>query len=607
MRRSLLTRLSALTLVVIVLSVAAAAWLATVILNQGIHQADRRSGTQVATVYRSLLRYGATHRSWSHVGPLVRQLGSRAGLQIELYALSDHRLAVAQVGSRPLPVGSPVAVVDPLHVDAALYPHAPSSRIDPSAVGPFRLGTADRAMLERLALNVLACASDHGTQAHVVVAASGRPVIVSHDPRLIARCGGDKLIQVTPFVQKLAFSSLTELTNVCLQSAHLPKISLLVSLTRAPLGGGPRRQAAAQRCLDLARREQLDSWVAPPAVLYITVPPTQRSAIVFSARNELRIAEIAAAVIALAMGATLLAGARLVRPLRALTVAARGVEEHGFTEVVEVSGDDEISHLTRAFNQMVRTQAQMQEERRAAIGDIAHELRTPLANIRAWLEAARDGIADKDEELVGSLLEEATLLQRTVDDLQLLSQVDAGRLELELREVPLLPLLRQVQAALSGPADVAHVSIELDCPDVMVVVDPDRLRQVMQNLVSNAVRHSFPGGSITVTAAAETDAQLRIDVIDHGAGIDPEDLPRVFDRFWRAEKSRSRAAGGSGLGLAIVRQLVEAHGGTVGARSVPGEETVLSVWLPTPVGPCDATRDWPGPSRPDSVPRGARS
>jgi two-component system sensor histidine kinase BaeS len=226
----------------------------------------------------------------------------------------------------------------------------------------------------------------------------------------------------------------------------------------------------------------------------------------------------------------------------------------------------------------------MEEQRKIAISDIAHELRTPLANMRAWLEAARDGLADNDTALARSLLEEAMLLQRTVDDLQLLALADAGKLKLHLQDVPLAPLLQQARAALSGPAEAAGVTLNLACPDIVVVVDPDRLRQIVQNLVSNAIRHSHPAGSVDIRAAAEGEF-FRVDVIDQGTGIAATDLPWIFDRFWRAEKSRSRAAGGSGLGLAIVRQLAEAHGGTVDARSVPDKETVFSVLLPTPAHP----------------------
>lgn len=425
----------------------------------------------------------------------------------------------------------------------------------------------------------------------IAVGPLGQPEILSSDPALAENCGAVKMAQTVLPDKQPAFTALTLAANGCLKARGLDPIyvegdlswqPVVSSAPLTPLAHENRAKlAATQNCFDNGLRAQLKDWVAPPAALYLTAPPGQQPALVFTPRNELRIAEVAAAIIALAIGATLLAGFRLVRPLRALTAAARGVEANGFTEVAESSGNDEIAHLTRAFNHMARTQTQMEEQRKNAISDIAHELRTPLANIRAWLEATRDGLADNDTALAHSLLEEAMLLQRTVDDLQLLSLADAGQLRLHLQNVPLAPLLQQARAALSGPAETAGVTINLACPDIVVVADPDRLRQIVQNLVSNAIRHSRPAGSVHLRATIN-DECLRLDVIDHGAGITATDLPRIYDRFWRAEKSRSRAAGGSGLGLAIVRQLVEAHGGTVSARSIPGQETVFSVRMPTP-------------------------
>lgn len=584
MRHSLLVRLSVLTLAVIVVSVAATAWLAALILNRSVQQASSQSRAEIASVYGTLLHYGATHRDWAGVGPVVNALSRRTRQQIELADVSDQRLAFAQVTPETLPLGSPVAVVDPLHVDPILDPGAPATRIDPAATGPLTLTTADRAELDNLAEEILTCMKGRGG-GRVVVDSFGRPEILSPVPGVAAACGAARLATTVLPDQQLAIYELTTDTLGCLKDHRLNAITINGNLTWEPLSPETSAQrTVTQDCLDNARRGQLENWVAPPAVLYLATSSGQQRALVFSRHNELRIAEVVAAIIALAIGATLLAGFRLVRPLRALTAAARGVEANGFAEVAEVPGNDEIAHLTRAFNHMARTQTQMEEQRKIAISDIAHELRTPLATIRAWLEAARDGLADNDSALARSLLEEAMLLQRTVDDLQLLALADAGQLRLHRRYVPLAPLLQQARAALSGPAAAAGVTINLACPDIVVVADPDRLRQIVQNLVSNAIRHSYPAGSVGIRAISQ-DGCLRLDVIDHGTGIAAIDLPRIYDRFWRADKSRSRAAGGSGLGLAIVRQLVEAHGGTVSARSIPGKETVFSLVLPTPAHP----------------------
>jgi two-component system sensor histidine kinase BaeS len=582
MRHSLLVRLSVLTLAVTVVSVAATAWLATLIVNRGIQQANGQSQAEVVTVYETLLQYAATHPDWAGVGPVVDALSRRTEQQIELTGASNQRLAFAQSVPETLPPGPAVAVVDPLHVDPSLDPSAPASRIDPTAARSLALSSSDLSEVDAVAGKALQCMEDVVSFGRAVADPSGRSkVLKTPVPAAEAACGVTPTAS-SPEIQRPTASSLYQPTFRCLESYLQNSIAATGDRSWEPSapGASAHQRTATQNCVDSVRRELLKSRVAPPAVLYLATLSGQQRALVFSPHNELRIAEVVAAVIALAIGATLLAGFRMVRPLRALTAAARGVEENGFTEVAEVSGNDEIAHLTRAFNHMARAQAQMEEQRKIAISDIAHELRTPLANIRAWLEAARDGLADNDTALARSLLEEAMLLQRTVDDLQLLAMADAGKLRLHLQDVPLAPLLKQARAALSGPAEAAGVTLNLACPDVVVVVDPDRLRQIVQNLVSNAIRHSHPAGSVDIMATVESEV-FRVDVIDHGTGIAAADLARIYDRFWRAEKSRSRAAGGSGLGLAIVRQLVEAHGGTVDARSVPDKETVFSVLLPT--------------------------
>ncbi|WP_244177920.1 sensor histidine kinase, partial [Streptomyces atriruber] len=209
-----------------------------------------------------------------------------------------------------------------------------------------------------------------------------------------------------------------------------------------------------------------------------------------------------------------------------------------------------------------------------------HELRTPLSNIRGWLEAAEDGVVDTDPELVTSLLEEALLLQHIVDDLQDLAAADAGTLRLHREPVRAAEIADQVAAAHQARADGAGVRLRATAfGDPWVTADPLRLRQAIGNLVSNAVRHTPEGGSVRISCRTTADAVL-IEVADTGTGIAAADLPHVFDRFWRADKSRTRATGGSGLGLSIVRKLVEAHDGTVSAQSVPGKGSLFTVRLP---------------------------
>lgn len=284
----------------------------------------------------------------------------------------------------------------------------------------------------------------------------------------------------------------------------------------------------------------------------------------------------------------MLAGARLVRPLHALTGAAQRMRDGQEHATVPVSGDDEIGRLAAAFNDMSAHRARLEEQRKAMVSDVAHELRTPLSNIRGWLEAAQDGLADPDPAFVSSLLEEAVQLQHIIDDLQDLAAADAGVLRLHPEPVRVGELLSQVAAAHQARAETAGVTLTVEAGATTTVpADPVRLRQAVGNLVSNAVRHTPEGGTVTLRAYGEESGRLQdgagdvvIEVADTGTGIPAGDLRHVFDRFWRAEKSRSRRTGGSGLGLAIVRKLAEAHGGTASATSTEGEGSAFTLRLP---------------------------
>ncbi len=362
-----------------------------------------------------------------------------------------------------------------------------------------------------------------------------------------------------------------------------------------------------------ARREQLSSYVASPALLFIsdtggaTVPGFD-----LSPANTARIAGAAALVLALTVGASVLVGARLVRPLRALTGAAQRMRDGEDTAPVLVTADNEIGRLAATFNDMSAHRARLEAQRKAMVSDVAHELRTPLSNIRGWLEAAQDGVADPDPAFIASLHEEAVQLQHIIDDLQDLAQADAGALRLHAGPVRIEELLGQVAAAHQARAETAGVTLLVppsppDRPGPGLTADPVRLRQAIGNLVSNAVRHTPSGGTVTLRAygSAAGDAVL-VDVADTGIGIPAADLVHVFDRFWRAEKSRSRRTGGSGLGLAIVRKLAEAHDGSASAVSVPGEGSVFTLRLPADrPGPDDDATDGATDGAADGRPEGS--
>jgi signal transduction histidine kinase len=275
----------------------------------------------------------------------------------------------------------------------------------------------------------------------------------------------------------------------------------------------------------------------------------------------------------------------ILRPVERLTAAARLMKTGDLSVRVSVDSRDEIGELANAFNAMAGSLAEQEQLRRNMIGDIAHELRTPLTNLRGYLEAARDGLLEPDEALVDNLYEETMLLQRLVADLQELALAEAGQLMLVPQPVALPAVAEQALGILRPQADAKGVSLRAEIPSdlPLVCVDPARLGQVLRNLLSNALLHTPPGGTITVLGQAQAEEVL-ISVSDTGSGVRPEDLPYVFDRFYRADKSRARQTGGAGLGLAIVKQLVLAHGGTVSASSVPGQGSTFTFTIPLAPG-----------------------
>ena len=336
-------------------------------------------------------------------------------------------------------------------------------------------------------------------------------------------------------------------------------------------------------CIATSRRELLSPYVAPPALLFVTAPGTETGGAPkfdLSRANQTRIVTVTAVVLFVALTVTVVAGRRLVAPLQALIGAAQRQRDGSMTEPIRVKGRDEIARLTAVFNDMAARRRELEELRKAMVSDIAHEMRTPVTNIRGWLEAVEDGVALPDRQLMSSLLEEAVLLQRVIDDLHDLAAADAGELALHPEHVGIGDVIAQTALANLARAETAGVRISTALPDdVIVYADPVRLRQAVGNLVTNAVRHTPPGGTVTITGRAE-DAAAVIEVNDTGPGIAAADLPRVFERFWRGDKSRNRHTGGSGLGLAIVRKLAEAHGGTVSVRSVEGYGASFSIRIP---------------------------
>lgn len=285
----------------------------------------------------------------------------------------------------------------------------------------------------------------------------------------------------------------------------------------------------------------------------------------------------------LALGAALLVGGllayRFVRPIRQLTEVNRRYALGDRGARVHLHGNDELAELGASFNHLADQLSAEQQRQKQLLADIAHELRTPLTVMRGELEAMQDGLMEKSPENLGRLIEEIDLLTRLVQDLRLLTIADAGALELQRSPVSLDTLAQEVMAAFKTQAEAKGIRLDPNTQPLTVQADRDRLTQVVYNLLENALRHTPQGGAITVSTRLEEEQGV-LEVADTGPGIPQADLTHLFERFYRADKARSRETGGSGLGLAIAKALVEAHGGQIRAGNRPGGGAVFTVRLP---------------------------
>lgn len=276
---------------------------------------------------------------------------------------------------------------------------------------------------------------------------------------------------------------------------------------------------------------------------------------------------------------------RIVKPVQAMKVASQRIANGRYDERVQLIGEDELADLAQSFNQMAHTLAQTEERRRQLIGDVAHELRTPLSSINGVMEGLQDGVLQPDAETFANVEQEVSRLQRLVRDLEALSKAEAGELALELMWVEPKDLVTTVDSRLSLQYEDKGVQLLTDLPDnlLQVNVDPARMTQVILNLLGNALQYTPAGGEVAVTAKMEA-SHLIIVVQDNGIGISGESLPHIFERFYRVDKSRSRAGGGSGIGLTISRHIVEAHNGRLTAAS-PGinQGSTFTITLPLSV------------------------
>lgn len=270
-----------------------------------------------------------------------------------------------------------------------------------------------------------------------------------------------------------------------------------------------------------------------------------------------------------------------VGPISRIMAAIDQVAEGDLSTRIDLRRGRQWRRLGHSFNRMVEELEQSDRQRRHLTADVAHELRTPLHIIQGNLEGILDGVYEPTEDHISATLEETRLLARLVEDLRILSLAEAGQLPLQLEQINVAELLTDAQTSFSGQAEATEIAllVEID-EDLWVTADRNRLDQILGNLLVNALRHTSRGGKINLCAEPTAEG-VRLTICDTGEGIAAEDLPHIFDRFWRGDRARTHSDGtGGGLGLAIVKQLVGLHNGRINVTSQLGQGTVFTIELP---------------------------
>ncbi|TDW24235.1 sensor histidine kinase [Kribbella kalugense] len=616
MRRSVLVRFLGLSLAVALGAVIATALIATYSTSEKLQgEIDANTGQlQVdGEIYGELSQYASDHPTWAGVDKLVHDLAGKLGRRIAVTAEDGSVIAdsARMLGAAPELPSVPAATIDARNEGAATLTGATvvysggktvSSSIAGNVVGtaatalPFAFypgwGLTDGELREReqLASKAANCYVAQGKKASVTRAGGGVPQVMIESGRSLAgaqvmeHSGAVKDTCTPPGLNapgakaKIVNADEVRRAAACLGTAGIKyTINELAGLKTVETKVSGELTDKFVDCTNQARVQALTPYVAPQANLYLGAKSTFN---VFSGEGLLRTAATALGVLLIAALVMIFTGRRLVRPIVALTGAAQRMRNGDHAARVPVSGKDEVSRLGHAFNQMAEAIQRHDFQRKAMVSDVAHELRTPLANIKGYLVASEDGVVPLDHELVTSLLEETGLLEHLVADLQDLDLADAGMLRLHPAPRDLSELAQQVVSAQRPAAETAGITLTAHAPEpAIATVDSARIRQALGNLVSNAIRYTPPGGDVLV-GVRRVDDGYNLTVTDNGSGIAEEHLPHLFDRFYRAEHSRSRITGGSGLGLAITKHLVEAHHGRISVTSRLGSGSTFTIWLP---------------------------
>jgi two-component system, OmpR family, sensor histidine kinase BaeS len=525
-----------LLVVVVALSTAAAtAWLTVRQATEQVQQSAVLARQDVERITNDITAYGLLHASWQDVGGLIQELARVSGQRVRVVDVNG----VSVADSAPSGDWTSAQAVAVQTRPVVKLNRAPLDR---------RFEAARAMLLYEVEVGYARCLQQYGVRAEVKVQSDGSYGFeaASGDP-------------------SAAFCMRAE------PDAGGPEFPLLAKRFEAACGVESEMQ-----CIQREIAEFLAESTAPPVQVFIGSAGQAKLAEI-----ELAPALIAAGLVSfIVLVASLLISRQVLRPIASLAAAARKLGEGDLSERVPERGRDQLAQLTHSFNSMADSLESSRQQQHHMIADIAHELRTPLANIRNYVEALDDGVYQPGPETYQSMREEVLLQQRLVDDLQELALAESGSLVYHFDRVDLVEVVQACRTAHSSAATAGEVTIEVEAHGaVFAMVDQARLRQVVANLITNGLRATPQGGVITLRVRGEHGKAV-VEVADTGNGIAPEHVQHVFDRFWRADTARSRDTGGRGLGLAIARELITAQGGEIEVKETSPLGTVFVIRLP---------------------------
>ena len=576
-------RIFLLVMITTVTAIGATAWLTLSLTSREVTRAQQASRQHRDDIYDTVQRYGMTHGVWPGIDQVVVGLSRQTALHIQL-ATADGEILVdtdTMNGRRRGPVEAAPLTVDPrpaLSPPVAIRVADPSQGLLDAKMGlkvmqigkavtptdlfgpeptdavqgsPFALVVRQVAQY-RVGLLTVRCIAQGAPGSAPALSSVEVPYLAADQIKRHPACAEAATKQV---LGDTSWQNATwNLLGTCIDPA-----SLSVDIT----------------CLNNAFLQGIGTSAAVPLLLFLGAPAgTDIGELGRPAAFGI------AGLLLVALAGTALIARRVSRPVRRLTEASRLLATGQHDVRVPAVGDGELARLSASFNAMAEAVQRSEERQRRLVADVAHEMRTPLSNLRGYLEGLSDGVVAPSRELFASLHEETLLQRRILDDLQVLADAEAGDLSYDRRLIDLSDLVAGGVTAQRAVAPEARVALHADVAGaVWVNADADRLRQVLGNLLTNAIRYTDAGGHILVRVWAGH-GTATLSVQDTGVGIAPDDLRRVFDRFWRADPARQRATGGTGLGLTIAQRIVADHGGRIEVTSQPGAGTAFTVVLP---------------------------